>query len=179
MKSTMKPVQRIVTIFLCSLTLLLLPSCGKQKTEASPDVNRLFTATASIVYDDFEAQATVSRLGDDMWEVEFTSPKTLAGVKLFYNGEDITASYLGLNFSIPESAAPTKSMLTMLFQSFDQAAAGAPLPFTEEDGISVFTGTGDFGKFMLSVDNASGNPVSFEIPEEKLSVQFADYTVIQ
>lgn len=171
--------KKIFALFLCGLIMLSFCACGKEKTTAIPDLNKLFTSTASITYGEFEAAATVNRLGNGLWDVEFTSPTTLAGVKLSYNGEDITASYMGLSFSIPKDAAPIKSVLTMIFNSIDKSAEKVDMPCAEDEGITVFSGTGDQGDFSISVDKASGNLVAFEMPDEKLKVEFTDYSVIQ
>lgn len=175
----MKKIQRTLLLFLCGLMCIVFTACGKPKTSGTPDINKLFSTAATITYGDFEAQAKVSRLGSDLWEVEFATPQTLAGVKLSYTGEDITASYLGLSFSIPKTAAPVKSMLTMIFKAVDKSAVGVDMPCEEKDGVMIYSGTGDFGDFTLSMDQATGNLVSFEMPKEDLIVQFADFTPIQ
>lgn len=175
----MRKIKSFFALFLCGLMMLTFSACKKETTMAAPDLNKLFTVTASVQYGDFNAAATVNRLGNDMWDVEFSEPSTLAGVKLSYNGEDITASYLGLSFSVPKNAAPVKSMLNMLFKAIDKSAMGLDMPCTEEDGIMTFSGTGDFGDFTLSMEKSTGNLVSFELPDEKLQVQFADFAPIQ
>ena len=171
--------KKIFALFLCGLIMFSFCACGKARTTAIPDLNKLFTTTASITYGKFEAEATVNRLGNGLWDVEFVKPTTLAGVKLSYNGEDITASYMGLSFSIPKDAAPIKGILSMIFNSIDKSAEKVDMPYAEKDGISVYSGTSDQGDYTISVEKSSGNLVGFELPDEKLKVEFTNYSVIK
>ena len=173
--------KKILALLLCGIMLLSLSACniGKEKKTAAPDLNKLFSCTADISYGDFKASATMKRLGNSMWDVEFVSPASLAGVKLSYNGEEIKASYKGLTFSIPKDAAPVKGVLSMIFKSIDKSAEKVDMPFKEKDGIKLFSGESDQGDFTISMDKSNGSLVAFEIPSKKLDVKFADYKVIQ
>ena len=63
--------------------------------------------------EDWTAAGTLSRLGDGAWSVAFAEPSTLAGVVLDFSGGEVTASYKGLGFSVPQSAMPAKSVLSL------------------------------------------------------------------
>lgn len=173
--------RKFLSLFFCALLFFTMTACnfGKPKETAAPDLNRLFTCTAEIRYDDFEMSAELKRLGDGMWEVEFSAPKTLAGVKLSYSEEAISASYKGLSFSIPKDAAPVKAIFTMIFQTIDKSAAMPELPFSEEDGVLVFEGKNDYGKFFISTDKETGDFIGFNMPDYELEVKCGDYKIIE
>lgn len=173
--------KKILSVLLCTVMLFAMTACnfGKPKETAAPDLNRLFTCSSEIRYGDFEMSAELKRLGDSMWEVEFSAPKTLAGVKLTYNGDTISASYKDLSFSIPQDAAPVKAVFTMIFRTIDKSAAQPELPFTEEDGVLVFEGENDYGKFFISTDKETGDFIGFNMPDYDLEVTCENYSIEQ
>lgn len=173
--------KKILSLFLCGILFFTMTACnfGKPKETAAPDLNRLFTCSSEIRYGDFEMSAELKRLGDGMWEVEFSAPKTLAGVKLAYNGDAISASYKGLSFSIPKDAAPVKAVFTMVFRAIDASAAEPELPFSEEDGILVFEGENEQGKFFISTDKETGDFIGFSMPDYELEIACENYSIIQ
>lgn len=173
--------KKILSLFLCTILLVTATACkfGKPKETAAPDLNRLFTCSAEILYADFEMSAELKRLGDGMWEVEFSAPKTLAGVKLTYSGDSISASYKGMSFTIPKDAAPVKAVFTMIFQTIDKTAVVPELPFTEEDGVIVFEGENDYGKFFISTDEETGDFIGFNMPDYDLEVKCENYSIVQ
>lgn len=171
--------KKILSAVLCGLMFLGLMGCSAEKKTATPDLNRLFSADAKIQFDDFEADAKISRLGDGMWDVEFSQPKTLAGVKLSYNDGEITASFLGLNFNIEKDSLPVKSIVTMIINAIDSSGVHADMPCVEKDGKIVFSGSGENGDFTITTDAETGTLLDFELPSEKLKVLFENFGVIQ
>lgn len=174
--------KKLIGIFLCGCMLLATSACKSEKPQQSPSLNKLFTCTAEMEYDDFKASATMNRLGNGLWDVEFSAPKTLKGVKLSYSGEEITASYLGFAFTVPKTTAPVKNMLTLLFSAVDKCSEKVEMPCTVTDGVTTYTGESVLGtsgsSFKLSLDKDE-KLVSFAIPDEKLMISFSDYTAIQ
>ena len=172
--------KRFLTLLLCGIVIISFSACnGNNKKNATPDINKLFSCTADITYGDFKTTATINRLGNGMWDVEFITPNTLAGVKLSYNGVDITASYKGLSFSIPKDAAPIKGVLNYIFKAIDKSAEKVNMPYTEQDGMKIFKGESDDGDFTLSIDKSNGNLTSFDMPSRKLEVKFSNFSIIQ
>ena len=86
-----------------------------------------FTTEMTMTMEDWTAAGTLSRLGDGAWSVSFAEPATLAGVVLDFSGGEVTASYKGLGFSVPQSAMPAKSVLNQMIQVVDELALDAAL----------------------------------------------------
>lgn len=170
--------KKIIALSLCSILLFTGCVFNKPKESASPDLNRLFSCNAEIRYGDFEMSAVLKRLGDGMWEAECSAPKTLAGVKLSYNGDDITASFKGLSFSIPKTAAPVKSIFQLAFSVIDKTAAGGELPMIEKDGVLIFSGEAEQGKFEVRTDKETGNLLGFSMPAYELEITCSDFEAI-
>lgn len=174
--------KKLAAIFLCACLMIGATACKSKDTPKSPELDRLFTCTAEMTYDKFEATATVNRLGNGLWDVEFSAPKTLSGVKLSYDGENLTAAYKGFTFTVPKDSLPIKNMLTLFFNAIDKNVIAAEMPCTVTDGVTTFTGESALGAtnaaFSLSLDS-SNKLLAFEMPDEKLSVVFSNYVIIQ
>ncbi len=165
--------------FLSVICVLMLCCCKGEKTSAAPDLNKLFTGTASIACGDFTAEATINRLGNGMWDVEFLSPKTLSGVKLSFNGDEITASYLGLKFTVPKDTSPVKGVLRLLFDAVDKSSEKPDMVCTEKDGKIIFDGEINSEKFKIMFNKETGGLSGFEVPDKDLKIEFSSYSEIQ
>mgnify|MGYP000507821816 CR=1 FL=1 len=100
--------------------------CAKAGGEATAaqKLGGSFTTEMTMTMEDWTAAGTLSRLGDGAWSVSFAEPATLAGVVLDFSGGEVTASYKGLGFSVPQSAMPAKSVLSQMIQVVDELAGG-------------------------------------------------------
>lgn len=173
--------KRLVTFTLSLMTAVLLGACsggGKGKTASDNGLDESFGAAVSVTLDKLSAEGTVKRFGDGMWEVEFTSPNTLSGVKLEFSEGNVKASYKGLNFSVPQSAIPVKAMFGNLISAVDTNAGSDSLTGEEKDGSVVISGSLEGGDYELTVDS-EGNLSGFSMPGNKLEMKFTDVTDIE
>ena len=156
------------------LSIVIMTSCsapGKNSMESPNGLNSSFKANVAITLDEMNSDGTVSRYGTGMWDVEFASPNTISGVTLSFTDGNVEASYKGLSFSVPQSAMPIKSMMSNLITAADE------LEVNEKDGNIEISGTLDGGDYILTVDK-SGNILKFEMPNNKLSMNFSDIAPI-
>ena len=173
--------KRLIAFALTILTAACMAACtdaGKGDASKPNGLGNSFQAAVSVALDDLNAEGTVKRLGTGNWEIEFDSPNTLSGVKLAFMDGNVTASYKGLNFSVPQTALPVKAMMTNLIAAVDDLAANEELKGTEEDGMLKISGTLDGGEYTLTTDS-NGNLVSFEMPNNKLTMTFSGLTPVQ
>ena len=145
----------------------------KEKAESPNGLNSSFSSSVSVALDEMNAEGTVKRFGNGMWEVEFSSPNTLSGVMLSFSEGNVTASYKGLNFSVPQSALPVKAMMLNLITAADDLAENEELSGSEKDGMIEISGSLDGGEYTLTVDK-NGNIASFSMPGSKLKMTFSD-----
>lgn len=97
------------------------------------------------------AAGTLSRLGDGAWSVSFAEPATLAGVVLDFSGGEVTASYKGLGFSVPQSAMPAKSVLSQMIQVVDELAQQEEITGKEQDGCVSVEGDLEGNPYTLTL----------------------------
>ncbi|WP_303789934.1 hypothetical protein [Ruminococcus flavefaciens] len=168
--------KRIFTFVLTIGAVLCLAACAVTKGGSSSRRNGLgsaFSAAVSITIDRLEAQGEIKRYGEGVWEIEFSEPNTLSGVKLEFSEGNVLASYKGLSFSVPQSAVPVKAMMLNLIKAVEDNAKLDELSGEESDGILKISGSLDGGDYTLSVDG-NGLLSGFEMPNNKLSMKFSE-----
>ena len=175
----MKKIVSILT--LCTITLTTLASCSSVSNEkVSTDAlfKEPFSSTANITTEELEATGTIYRHGVGVWEIEFSAPETLSGVKLSFDGVNSEASYKGLSFSIPKDAVPISSMLLCLANAVDEVATYPDKECSINDGIISFKGSTDCGDYNLTVKEDTGELATFEVKSLGLLMTFSNTTTI-
>ncbi|MBE6857389.1 MAG: hypothetical protein E7500_08240 [Ruminococcus sp.] len=173
--------KRLIALSATAITLLSLASCSAVTGEKGSVPNGLaesFKADVSIDLDELDAEGSLRRYGNGMWEVEFTSPNTLSGVKLSFDEGNAEASYKGLKFTVPQSALPVKAMMLNLIEAVDGYSNESELTGKEEEGNIELKGTLEGGDYILEIDR-QGKIVSFEMPNNKLDMEFENVTSVQ
>ncbi|MDE7363680.1 MAG: hypothetical protein K2N27_02145 [Ruminococcus sp.] len=160
---------------------LCLASCSTpiQTTQSRQNnLNSSFSSDVTITLDKLTAEGTVKRMGENEWEVEFSSPNTLSGVNLAFSQGNVNASYKGLNFSVPKSALPVKAMLVNMIEAVDTNARSEELKGSDKDGVFQIAGSLDGGDYVLMLDS-NGNIKSFDMPNNLLKIDFSEVKMIQ
>ena len=165
----------------CAPACLLLTSCTPAPSggEFSPKLDESYSVQAEMDYaDGLSAQLSLTRYGDQLWEAAFTEPASLAGVVLTFDGGAVSASYKGLEFTVPKSALAAKNMLLYVTDALNAAAAAEQLPCApQDDGSWVCAGDSDGGAYTLSF-SADGLPLGFDLPAQPLTLSFSAYTAL-
>ncbi len=168
--------KKLFTSFFAVFMIFCLASCSapmKSTEKRQNNLNCSFSSKALISLDKLNADATIKRLGDGMWEAEFESPNTLSGVKLTFMDGNVSADYKGLSFSVPRSALPVKAMLLNLIDAVDENARKEELKGSENEGMLEISGSLDGGDYTLSVDK-NGYIASFAMPNNLLCITFSE-----
>ena len=172
--------KRLLTFTAMLVTVLCLASCAVTGGKTGSRKNGLgsrFQATVSVTLDRLEAEGTVKRFGDGMWEIEFSEPNTLSGVKLKFAEGNVDASYKGLSFSVPQSALPMKAMMLNLIEAVDKNAKLTELKGEEKDDMLAVSGKLDSGDYVLTVDK-EGKLCGFSMENHKLEMKFTELSGI-
>lgn len=167
-------------LFFC-LTGALLTGCTAPQaaSDFAPAMDESFEAQADMEYGEGQtAQLHITRCSANLWEAAFAEPATLAGVVLTFDGDAVTASYKGLEFTVPKSALPAKNMLSLVTDALDAAAVADQLPCVEqEDGTWCYASDCAGGAFTLTFTE-SGEPLVFELPAQPLKITFSSYNCL-
>lgn len=168
--------KKCIIVFLSIIMMLGLCACGnKTDAKVTPQINQMFTVSTQIMYNDNEYQAIVKRLGDANWDIEFSSPNTIAGVLLSYRDNNVEASYKGLSFSVPKSALPVKAIMTTLIDVVDSQAKNSEIAGEVKDGILNVEGETEIGKYVLKLDS-EGKLAGFNMSGLNLEMTFTDFS---
>ncbi|MDE5860781.1 MAG: hypothetical protein K2H28_01135, partial [Ruminococcus sp.] len=172
-KSIMK---RLVSFAVMIITAVMFVACTspiKSETSRKNGLNCAFESSVNITIDKLNAEGIVKRFGDGVWDIEFSAPNTLSGVKLAFDGGVVTASYKGLDFSVPQSAMPVKAMMLNLIEAVDTNARLDELKGSENDNVLEVSGSLDGGDYIISVGK-DGKLISFDMENNKLKMIFSD-----
>ncbi len=171
--------KRLITFAAAIVMSLCTVSCSVPMKNDSVRRNGLssgFTGDVSITIDKLQAEGIVQRSGEGDWNIEFSAPNTLSGVRLDFNEGNVSASYKGLTFSVPQSAVPVKSMMLNLIKAVDDNAAQTELKGEEKDDALRISGSLEGGDYTLSVDG-EGNLSGFDMPNNKLTMKFTNISI--
>lgn len=150
--------------------------CAKAGGEATAaqKLGGSFTTEMTMTMEDWTAAGTLSRLGDGAWSVSFAEPATLAGVVLDFSGGEVTASYKGLGFSVPQSAMPAKSVLSQMIQVVDELAQQEEITGKEQDGCVSVEGDLEGNPYTLTLTE-SGDLSGFTMENFDTTLTFTQF----
>lgn len=169
--------------FLPGLAAVVLSGCSiKELASIPPDpkIGSAFSAdcsvTAVITPPDKEEQTEFSfggrlrRLGTGFWELEISSPDSLAGMKITRSDGNVTASLGELKLEGTAEDIPDKSPFMALFNTLDSAAS-SDIPIEQgKEGGWVING----GSYSIVLDG-SGVPVSMAVSSPELTIDFSAF----
>ncbi len=173
----MKKLQLQLTAVLLAAGCAALTGCAKPgggDASAEQKLGGSFTTDMTMTIDDMTANGTLARMGEGVWRVSFDEPPTLAGIVLDFADGDVTASYKGLAFSVPQSAMPAKSVLSNLILAVDELAQQEKIA-GEEDGDSVVvTGEMEGNPYILTLTK-NGDLAGFEMDNMDAVLNFSGF----
>lgn len=169
--------KRIFAAIGVSLSLVSAVGCTAPVNSSIPNrMANAFTAEVTMTADETESKASLTRYGTGAWSVVFSEPQAIAGVQLDFMDNDITASYKGLEFSVPKSAQSVKTCLQKLMEAADSMAADTAMNGgTAKDQQVEFAGELPEGGYTLTVSQ-DGTPMEFTLPSYNLHIVFDSFT---
>lgn len=166
-------------LLLCGITAICMTSTacgigGGESGRIKADLQQPFLVDAKVTVDQTQAEASISRYGEQAWDVTFSQPDSLAGVQLAFLDGQVTASYKGLSFSVPQSAMPVKSMLTIFIEVVGELDGKEELDCVKDGDTCVVEGSVEQGSYTLTLDQ-QGVPLKFEMPNQKLVMELSNF----
>ena len=175
----MNPVFVRNALFLSVSVLLCGCSLREEPQAFAPKLDAAYAVTAHMEYAESAADLLLTRQSDSIWDAEFSAPASLAGVLLHFDGNAVSASYQGLQFTVPKSAMPAKTMLIAVTEVLDSFAAQETLPCAvQEDGTWQNTGSCSAGSYTVTFD-ANGVLAGMELPDQPVKLTFREYVCVQ
>ena len=124
--------------------LLLCAGCaGKPAGITQEQVREVaaadFSTTAEIQYGELDTTLRFLR-EDGRFSAQVEAPESLRGLCLHFDGETVTAEYMGLSFALQADSLPAKAAAGLLTEVFDAIAAPGDLELELTDHAAVVTG---------------------------------------
>lgn len=147
-----------IFIMLMLLSLVLFSSCSSLKNAViarTPDFDGPMTYEFTLVLDDDTTLVgNMSRLGMGFWEMNITSPDTLAGLHISYNDTEVNASMGELKLNIAREKLNDAAVFRLIFDAIDNCAAQTQISLSEsEDGSLIYNGTLPQCGYILAFDS--------------------------
>ena len=156
------------SFIICCILTVLLSSCSAAKT-APPQTVRFFCDFVAT-YGDLQLEGTVERLNVGTLTLSLSTPQSLSGMQLSWDGEKTTVAYRGLTYTMP-SKLPQTAAVRLIAETLDDACKRSADATWAKDG-ATFTGVvGTYG-YRLQSDATSGTLLSLEVPDAAFSVRF-------
>ncbi|MCM1579123.1 MAG: hypothetical protein NC078_10035 [Ruminococcus sp.] len=156
------------TLF-CTVTSQITP-VGGIGTPDSPNTENADNA------EEFTFSGNVRRLGGGFWEMELTSPESLAGLKITSSGDSLTSSLGELAFSAEMADIPKKSPVLTLFRCLDNASVALSNGVQPQSAPNAQGWSLTAGEYSLLFDS-EGTPVA--MTAAGFSAEFGEFTVTE
>ena len=151
------------------LAAVTLTLCGCQKPAPQPNTDG-FTCRATVRYREMDVEGTLTCTEDGKMTLDFTLPKSLYGVTLGFDGNEMTMGLGGMDLAVPTEQIPQSALLVCLLRIL---SASHPEGSETEEGL-VIRGEAEQVPYVLVCDPASGLPRSLSVPDEELEAVFSD-----
>ena len=168
--------KKLIALAIC--LLLLLPFGGCAKKSEPVNMNRLYSVDANVKVGNFTADIGLNRLGNGVWDINFTKPDNLNGLSISYENDKANITYKGLSFALAKEDIPVKAIMSNLTNVLDNAALGKDISFTKKDGKITAKGKVNGIDYSITLDEKTGTILQLALPKQDLEVSFKDYKLM-
>lgn len=170
--------KRLIMIVTVCIAFCLCTACGKSggiSAKAEQKLSGSFSSDFTIELDDFTAEGMLTRYDSGIWSVYFESPAEVSGVQLDFSGDDVSASYKGLSFSVPQSVLPSKALLLQMIRAVDDAASEETISGSSKDDLIEIEGELEGEPYLLFL-NSDGSLAEFRMENMGGYIKFSEFT---
>ena len=168
-----------LTLLLLVISIISLTACNAIKnavTARTPQINIPFSCNFKITaYDDMELTGTMSRLGTGMWEMDITSPESMAGLHIKRSDTGMDISLGELEICIEQEKINQGAFAELIFKAIDSCAAMPELTLEETENGLQYTGKVSECPFIMtfSPDTMTLSEITF--PSINLEAVITDF----
>ena len=163
--------------FLILLLALNVFFVGCKGTPAqTPTFENGYKSCVEIVYANDTYFAEISRIGQGMWDVTFSSPDNINGMAMHYENGEVGVKYKGISVSLPSDKVPMKSVVQTVFETLDDIYTNQNAKAKNaEAGTIVVEGEINGNSYIVTFDK-DGKLLGVNLPSCKLSVKVTNET---
>lgn len=170
--------KRLIMIVTVCIIFCLCTACGKSSgisARAEQKLSGSFSADFTVELDDFTAEGMLTRYDSGIWSVYFESPAEVSGIQLDFSGDEVSASYKGLSFSVPQSVLPSKALLLQMIRAVDDTASEETINGSKKDDLIEIEGELEGEPYLLFL-NSDGSLAEFRMDNMGGYIEFSDFT---
>ena len=156
-------------------TMALLCLCGCEKKTTIDPITDGFTARATIQYKEMAVQGQFSCSTDGRVSMVFSMPKSLDGVTLGWNGSEMQMQLGSMTLTVAEDRMPDGGLIRRLT---DVLTAAKPQGGAVDGDDYVIRGEAEGVAYTFVCDAATGLPKSLSVPDENLTAEFSQVTLL-
>ena len=156
------------------MLIVFLCGCGGKNKSATPVTKGVsFIADVTYYNECYTCDVAVDENG--VMTATVTSPEELSGVKLKFDGENVTAEYLGLTYTLKTDTMPLGNVALSIYNVFTHIAENGLTAEQDESNCIIENEIeGEKYEFIFA---PSGLPLELKMPQKELKVIFNNVTV--
>lgn len=167
--------RRLACLVLSLVFVLTFCSCAKKKKAEQP-VTTGFECDVDVQYKDMNVKGHLTRTSAGTLRMDVTEPKTLNGLSMEWDGNNITFKLHGLSFGVNPDSVPQSALGKSMLEAFDAALGVRDSGTVTKDGLST-TGQSAAGAFELISDPDTGALLTLKIPSSELTATFSNFSI--
>ncbi|MGN0492525.1 MAG: hypothetical protein ACI4F7_02665 [Acutalibacteraceae bacterium] len=164
--------KKIISVSL--ILVLALCGCKNSRSNIKP-VTSGITFTAELTYYNECCEATVSVTENGAADFEITSPDTVKGLTFHFEGDSVTAEYLGLEYKTDFAALPEGNACIKLYKILKDASGGEISVTADGDDCYISRDSGGV-RYKLYL-GATGLPLKAEDASGGFTAVFKNVTI--
>lgn len=166
-------------ILLTVISLLLFTGCSSLKksiTAKTPQINIPFTCGFNMTaYDDMELEGTMKRYGTGIWEMDITSPETMAGLHIKRTAEGMDVSLGELEICIGQDKINRGAFAELIFNAIDSCASLQDITLEETESGLQYTGKISECPFIMTFSADTLLLTEIDFPSISLHAEITDF----
>lgn len=159
-----------VVLSLCVVCLILFSSCKREEKGSAKPVVAGFTCGVNITYRALKLNGELTRNADGKLLMTFSEPRSLSGIAISWDGENMAMELGGLSVRVDEAKVPQGALI----KSMLRVLTAQPTDGTVTEEGYVMTGEVEGKAYTLVCEPDTGFLRSLSVPEDELSVTFID-----
>lgn len=179
-------VKRILaSLFIFLVSAIMLTGCNldkksnsELKSDASIKSTQPFNTQAKIEYGTLNANLNISKDKEQKYDIEFTSPQTLAGMAFSVDGNKIKISYRDINMEMTTDEFFDSSVIKMLVSSLNKVTSQNGVDISINSSCITIGGSLDNGNFELILNKENMDMLSLNIPNADFKLEFENFNFI-
>lgn len=160
--------------YICGLICIVMAicACGCEKKASSLSLANLYSVTAHAQQEDFECAMSLARLGNNAWDVSFTSPDSIKDMNITYEDGNAKITYMELETTVSKEQIKFSSSCEFITLVLDDFSKGKEIEFTKDSNNFFAKGKVDDEEYKLIFDKSK---TLTGLQSKDLEVEFSDY----